>query len=221
MASSEPSSLILPEAEEDVLGLYDKLQQLQLELALLRSENAHASDDNTRLAGEGMDIIQMRILDASAALALRNSVVENVMIAQPILRAVHNATHASKIERDILPCIQQRDLAATKAAKQCLDVQEASDRLAQLELQIIQTSHRNVELAAEVLHLADRAQTNEAQTLDEIHLQSDVTQLDTEMRISRQRWRVVKGTASAVVTGSGIDWARDKQLRDMVLEIPD
>jgi hypothetical protein len=42
---------------------------------------------------------QTQLLEAKATLALRNSVVENVVAVQPTLKAVHRATHASPVER--------------------------------------------------------------------------------------------------------------------------
>ena len=42
---------------------------------------------------------QTQLLEAKATLALRNSVVENVVTVQPTLKAVHRATHASPVER--------------------------------------------------------------------------------------------------------------------------
>jgi hypothetical protein len=42
---------------------------------------------------------QTQLLEAKATLALRNSVVENVVAVQPTLKAVHRATHSSPVER--------------------------------------------------------------------------------------------------------------------------
>ena len=43
--------------------------------------------------------LQEGALQAKATTALRDQVVENVMLVQPLLNAVHHATHASPIER--------------------------------------------------------------------------------------------------------------------------
>lgn len=42
--------------------------------------------------------------------------------------------------------------------------------------------------------------------------------LEGRLAASKQKWRVMKGTASGVVAGSGVDWAGDSELRDVVLE---
>lgn len=41
------------------------------------------------------------------------------------------------------------------------------------------------------------------------------------VRGERRKWRVVKGAASGIVAGSGVDWAADETLRDMVLDPED
>lgn len=123
MASHIPTmpSVVLTDVEADVLALFDQLQQLQLELALLRSQQSHASGpyphmkpvvccgltvdtDNPSEAGASVpaehDLAgdQTQLLEAKATLALRNSVVESVVAVQPTLKAVHRATHASPVE---------------------------------------------------------------------------------------------------------------------------
>lgn len=98
-----PSLLAFSEAEEGVLELYDKVQELQLQLALLTSRQlythpvavASQSEINDATATES----QKHLLEAKATLAVRDSVVESVVTAPPILKAVHHATHASPVER--------------------------------------------------------------------------------------------------------------------------
>lgn len=52
-------------------------------------------------------------------------------------------------------------------------------------------------------------------------LEGEIATLEHQVRASRQRWRVMKGAASAIVAGSGIEWVRDERLRDLVLDPPD
>ena len=48
-------------------------------------------------------------------------------------------------------------------------------------------------------------------------LRAELDRLDGEVRAGRRRWRGLKGTASAGVAGSGVDWAVDPELRELVL----
>ena len=52
-------------------------------------------------------------------------------------------------------------------------------------------------------------------------LREGLEELEASAKASRQRWRVLKSLVSGVVVGSGADWARDEELRDMVLDSED
>lgn len=73
-------------------------------------------------------------------------------------------------------------------------------------------------MAAEVLTLAHAADQNKAESTDDPAVMEEMSRLEKELKTSRQRWKVMKGTASAVVAGSGIDWVKDAELRDIVLD---
>lgn len=75
-----------------------------------------------------------------------------------------------------------------------------------------------MELAAELLDLAERANRGRAQGVENPGTKEEIEGLEREVKASRQRWKVMKGTASAVVAGSGVDWVRDLELRDIVLD---
>ncbi|KAK4105956.1 hypothetical protein N658DRAFT_554962 [Parathielavia hyrcaniae] len=217
-----PGPLALTEAEVNVLVVYNQLQQLQLELALLKSQrHHHASAGSSRLAGDDLERGQSQLLEAKATLALHSSVVESAMSLQPTLNAVHHATHASVIERDLLPVIEQRDVVAIKAATLCSELQAARHRLAELEVECLRTSQQNMKLASETLLLAGRANSQKPQNVQGGRLVRDITTLEDQLKSSRQRWRVVKGAASAIVAGSGVEWVREERLRNMVLDPPD
>jgi hypothetical protein len=69
-----------------------------------------------------------------------------------------------------------------------------------------------------MLALADEANTQRKEDIDDPRARQQLDELETEMRISRQRFRIMKGTASAAIVGSGIDWARDPKLLEIVLD---
>lgn len=73
-----------------------------------------------------------------------------------------------------------------------------------------------MELAATVLELAERAK--EEGNVEDEETKEEMERLETEVKMSRQRWKVIKGTASAIVAGSGVDWVGDDELREMVLD---
>lgn len=166
-------------------------------------------------------------------------------MVQPLLEAVHNGTQASPVERyrtmilsqpylklgsnsnarypprDLFPCVEQRDMAAAKSAKQSLHLHEAANKMIKLEVENRGISQQNTLLATDVLQLAaDNQGRRRVEDVDDMGLKKEMAEAESELVTSRQRWKVIKGVTSAVVAGSGVDWARDKRLRDMVLDPP-
>lgn len=76
-------------------------------------------------------------------------------------------------------------------------------------------------LAAQLLELAAEADHNKTQPVADRAQAAEIAELEGRVKASRQRFRVAKGTASAIVAGSGVDWARDAELRAIVLDAED
>jgi hypothetical protein len=79
-------------------------------------------------------------------------------------------------------------------------------------------SRRNTELAATMMALAERANRQKKENITDPEMRMKIDELERDLKTSRQRWRLMKGVASGVVAGSGMDWARDEKLRALVLE---
>jgi hypothetical protein len=192
-------------------------------------------------AGQPSDVnvgdAQDMLLQQRAYYVLRKDVVDNVMMANPILKSVHNSTNASPVERyggkaslsynrayhlyhnrDILPYVQQRDDASIALGKQSRDYQDVLNALSRVQTERLSVSRRNVELTTELLRLAQESHKGRTGDIDNPELQARMQRLQTEVKASRQKWKIMKGTASAVVTGSGVDWVRDAELREIVLD---
>ncbi|KAL2269897.1 hypothetical protein VTJ83DRAFT_2081 [Remersonia thermophila] len=226
MASNTPAkpSAVFTGAELAVLGLFDQLQQLQLELALLRSRSRAlpsatygASQHNEQNSEEQ----RLQLLEAKATLALRDSIIENTISLQPTLNAVHHATGASPAERDLLPTIEQRDSTAIQAARICNDLQTSRSQLADLEKDNLALCQQNIELADEILGLVTKAHPPKQSTFTNPRVGNELTKLEQEVASGRRRWKVVKGTTSAIVAGSSMDWVRDERLQNLVLDSAD
>ncbi|KAI1641096.1 centromere protein H (CENP-H)-domain-containing protein [Biscogniauxia mediterranea] len=210
---SGPAPLLLSADEKRILELYDRLQQLQLEIALLNAQKNYVPD--TASPERSIEAAQKELLESRSRYVLRNDVAASVMSANPILQAVHDGAHASPIERDLLSLLTHRDTASSTLAQQAAEHRGVLDALAAAASTSLRLGRENAALASQLLGLAERAREGRG-VLDDSH--PEVAALEAEVRRSRQRWRVLKGTASAVVAGSGVDWARDPELRDMVLD---
>lgn len=52
-------------------------------------------------------------------------------------------------------------------------------------------------------------------------MEAEMKAAEDQVKESRQKWKVMKGTASAVIVGSGVDWVGNPELRDVVLDPED
>lgn len=119
---------------------------------------------------------------------------------------------------DLLPLVEERDLASITIAQQSTEMRGVLDQIAEVESESLRVSRKNVELAGEVLRLAEEANQGKEDAIEDQNAKAEIERLERELRVSRQRWKVMKGTASAVVAGSGVDWAGDAELREIVLD---
>ncbi|KAI9171296.1 hypothetical protein HJFPF1_00778 [Paramyrothecium foliicola] len=232
--SSRDSRLPLSDDEERILALYDKLQELRLEIAIINAQHAyHAergepTEDETKKAS-------YELLQARAKYKLRNDVVEAVMTANPILKAVHNGTNASPVERhvshgqwrgmsllmqysDLLPLVARRDEMAQLVARDATDIGDLRRRLSHVQSETLRTTRKNVELAAELLELTEQVTSKKRGRLGDSAKQQELAQAQTELNSSKRRWRIMKGVASGIVAGSGVNWALDDELCEIVLD---
>ncbi|KAG8164647.1 hypothetical protein KVR01_004922 [Diaporthe batatas] len=218
--------------EKEILGLYDQVQKLELELALAKARTRLAeaekggADDDDREEDDPNEVEEARnqLLEAMSLYTLRNGVVNNVLITNPLLKGIHGSTAASPIEQDILPWVQARDSASRDVAKQSAAAKQVLAQLTDAESEALRAARRNRELAAEVLRLAREADRGRAGGAagpgggGDPAAEAQIAELEGRLAASRRKWRVMKGTASGIVAGSGVNWAADPVLRDVVLD---
>lgn len=114
--------LHLSDAEREVLELYDQLEELKLEMALLQAQSEELNGESPRGASwvEGwiltgtvaidqqvteaeVEAAERELLDAKASYTLRKNIVESVLVADPVLKAVHAGANATPVERCVSP----------------------------------------------------------------------------------------------------------------------
>ncbi|GJC99553.1 hypothetical protein ColKHC_08379 [Colletotrichum higginsianum] len=216
--AADAPSLLFSDDEQRVLALYDELRDLEVKVALIKAQQSYAPVQNTK---ENVRQAQQDAAKARAEWLLRNDITDNVITANPILKAVHGSTQSTPIESDLLPHVRARDAASIALSKTSSDIRSAVDELTDVEAESLRVGRRNIELAAEVLRLAKETEMRRTGETDDPAVQAEMARLQVELKSSRQRWKVMKGTASAVVVGSGVDWARDEALTDIVLDPED
>ena len=82
----------------------------------------------------------------------------------------------------------------------------------------ISANQQNRELAQTMLALAKDMKAQSVQDIEDPQLRQQIDAVDKELRDSRRRMRTLKGILSAMVVGSGINWAADEGLTELVLD---
>ncbi|EKJ79766.1 hypothetical protein FPSE_00046 [Fusarium pseudograminearum CS3096] len=212
------SHLPMSEDEEKILALYDRIQELRLEIAIINAQQSHQSDDTALFTDEETQKAQSDLLETRAQYVLRNDVTEAVVTANPILKAVHSNAETAPIERELLPFIERRDEASVSVARQASQTNEVWKALTTAQSDTLRKSRENVTLAAELFELADQAKLKKRVPPNNSKMIEEQERLEAEVNASKQKWRVMKGVAGGIIVGSGVDWVQDDELRDVVLD---
>lgn len=85
----------------------------------------------------------------------------------------------------------------------------------------IAANERNRELSRTLLALAEEMKSQSTQDIADPKLREKVEAVEKEVKESRRRMRSLKGILSGMIVGSGIDWAEDEILRELVMEDED
>lgn len=115
LKDAKDKPLQLAEKEREILALHDKLEKNRLEISFLRALESTkgrehlfhfdiglsdaCTGDFENATEEDVRVAQEELLQAKARYSLRNSIFESVLIANPILKAVHSRSSATPIER--------------------------------------------------------------------------------------------------------------------------
>ncbi|CAL3964138.1 hypothetical protein PZA11_001568 [Diplocarpon coronariae] len=218
MMEGETQPRLLTGDEQRVLDLYDRLDELQLEIALLKAQGVLSRDGPEVVSEEDIAAAEQDLLKAKSLFLSRANVIQSVLVTAPILKAIHAGNEATVVEQDLFPLIQKRDQLSSTLTALSTQARTARNELTNLEAENIKIARTNAELATKMLALVEDANTQRTEDIEDPKLRSQLEDLQGKMKLSRRRWRIMKGTASATIAGSGIDWARDPKLLDIVLD---
>jgi hypothetical protein len=79
-------------------------------------------------------------------------------------------------------------------------------------------NRKNQELAATMLALAEEMKSQSAKDIEDPRLRDQINAVEKELKVSRRRMKTLKGILSAMIVGSGINWAADEGLTELVME---
>ena len=192
--------------------------------------------------GEGTELelkaAERECLDARAAYMLRQSVVEDVLIADPILKAVHSGANATPTERFVTPeswlqpstntlfralhpLIDRRDALSIAHTNMASSLHSLLQRTSAAEVEVLRTMQQNRALTTTLLGLTNKMQAQREEALADPRLSMQIEQVRADTNIAKKRWRIMKSVVAAVIAGSGVDWAHSDTLRELVLDSED
>lgn len=117
-----------------------------------------------------------------------------------------------------MPFIEQRDDLSITLTQSSKKISVAHDELNQVQTEYIVTSRKNAELAATMIALAEEASARKKEDISDPKARQQLEKLEESLKVSKRRWRIMKGTVSATIVDSGVDWARDPKLLEIVLD---
>lgn len=93
-------------------------------------------------------------------------------------------------------------------------------RLSNLGVENLQINQENQELVRQLLDLTKK-DASWRERLQDADLASQLDDLEADLKTTKAKWETMKNIASAIVVGSGLNWADDDTLRAMVLDDSD
>lgn len=95
-----------------------------------------------------------------------------------------------------------------------------AQQLSTLEVENRQIHEKNRQLVRQLLDLTEPEGSWRDQ-LEDAELTGQLDALEREQSKSQAQWKVMKSIVSAVVVGSGVNWADDERLSGLVLDEAD
>lgn len=92
--------------------------------------------------------------------------------------------------------------------------------LSGLEVENTLVNQKNQKLVRELLELTGH-DPSWKEEIDDEDVKAQLNKLEIDQKRSKTKWETIKGITSAVVVGSGVDWAEDETLRSLVLDEAD
>ena len=210
------------ETEQTILSLWDQLQELQLERALVQVQPAVTIPaPTTPSLGPELAAAEQALLETRTTHTLQQNTTINVLIADPILKAVHDAAAATTLERRLAPLIHERDVLGLTDSHLSSKLAGLQQRFTALEAEMVKLNEENRALAATLVEIADQMKDQTVDELDDTRLTTRLEGLDDEIRNARRRWRVMKSLVKGVVVGSGVEWDKRADLLEVVLDDED
>jgi hypothetical protein len=123
--------------------------------------------------------------------------------------------------RRILPLVTENDTVSMMHGALTSKLAYTTRSLSTAEQGNMVANQKNRELAQIMLTLAEEMKAQSVQDIEDAQLRQRVDAVERELKDSRWRVKTLKGILAAMVVGSGINWAADEALTELVMEDED
>lgn len=117
--------------------------------------------------------------------------------------------------------IDRRDILSIAHTNMSTEQSSISKSTTLAEAENIRALRQNREAATTLLDLANQTKVQRSNALQESSSSRPLERLQADTKIAKTRWRIMKSVVAAIVVGSGVDWAANDELRDLVLDEED
>jgi hypothetical protein len=213
-----PYPHLLP-TELELLEEYTRLKHLEFEKTLaqstletilsISSNNDDDDDDDDEIAIDELERLQHQLSEARLKNQIKTRAVESILSTQPILDvAFPGATLSEPTGALNSRVLQYRDDLICAHGKLAETINQLKEREMELQIERTGVEEENRRMAERIRELAKKVQA--------IDVEEDA---DVKEARRKEEWRVrvLRGVLGGLVVGSGVDWARDEELAELVL----
>ncbi|KAK6501739.1 hypothetical protein TWF481_009566 [Arthrobotrys musiformis] len=204
----------------DLLSLssYDKLQELTYQRHILEAEVEALHDVLTNDSmdlddAENIEAIKKDARGVQGKIIIKDLVVTQMASTRPIVRSVHSGPNRTKMETNLLPLLTNRDLLATTLIHLTSQLSNLQEAHRTYSTKLTTLTNANKSLAEQLKQLSVENEISENITTN-----GKLIAAKEEAGRAQRRCRTLKGVLQGVIAGSGINWAEDDALRELVLE---
>lgn len=87
-----------------------------------------------------------------------------------------------------------------------------------LEARNIAATEKNEELKTTLVELVRQREERRLSAIQDANLSKQRRKVETSTITAKKRWRIMKSFVAAIIVGSGVDWAQDEELKQLVLD---
>lgn len=127
------------------------------------------------------------------------------------------ATNRDLFYRALLPLVNRRDVLSLVYENLANARTATVEALSKVEVENLRLMDQNKRLASELLELTAQ-ETSWRDRVDDGAVIAQMENIEQEYKKTRAQRDTIKNVISALVVGSGVDWARDDRLCNLVLD---